>query len=297
MLHTSGYGKYLGRVNVVFDPSGEVRSFNGDPIVLDHSRKEDPELRGIVDRYRAEIDKKMNVAVGHSLEYVDGGRPGCRLYECAFGDLATDAMAAEMNVGMAILNSGAIKGSFNAGPITMGDVIQAMPWSNSVDVVRIPGSALISILEHSVSQYDASHPDPGGRFLQLSGLTVTFDVRRTIGQRVVEARVAVTGEKVDETAEYDVAVSSFMVKGGDGYKMIPENLIEYRNTGFLDNDLLVSYIRKNTPIRPPTAGRIIMVNDMTAAASALTTTSIDIIVSAIMIATSSASMATAATLS
>ena len=29
-----------------------------------------------------------------------------------------------------------------------------------------------------------------------------------------------------------------MVKGGDGYKMIPENLIEYRNTGFLDNDLL-----------------------------------------------------------
>ena len=44
--------------------------------------------------------------------------------------------------------------------------------------------------------------------------------------------------KVDETAEYDVAVSSFMVKGGDGYKMIPENLIEYRNTGFLDNDLL-----------------------------------------------------------
>ena len=47
-----------------------------------------------------------------------------------------------------------------------------------------------------MSQYDASHPDPGGRFLQLSGLTVTFDVRRTIGQRVVEARVAVTGEKV-----------------------------------------------------------------------------------------------------
>ena len=97
--------------------------------------------------------------------------------------------------------------------------------------------------------------------MQLSGLIVTFDVRRTIGQRVVEAKVAVTGEKVgiihytallfavahhsvtlqiqvDETAEYDVAVSSFMVKGGDGYKMIPENLIEYRNTGFLDNDLL-----------------------------------------------------------
>ena len=63
---------------------------------------------------------------------------------------------------------------------------------------RIPGSALIAVLEHSVSQYDASHPDPGGRFLQLSGLIVTFDVRRAIGQRVVEAKVASTGEKVVE---------------------------------------------------------------------------------------------------
>ena len=116
-MHTSGYGKYLGRINVVFDSGGEVRSFGGDPIVLDHSRKEDPALRAVVDQYRAEIDKKMNVAVGRSLAYIDGGRPGCRLYECAFGDLATDAMAAEMNVEMAILNSGAIKGSFNAGEL------------------------------------------------------------------------------------------------------------------------------------------------------------------------------------
>ena len=115
VLHTSGYGKYLGHLNIVFDSSGEVRSFNGDPIVLDHSRKEDPELRTIVDQYQEEIDKKMNVAIGRAVSYIDGGRPGCRLYECAFGDLATDAMAAEMNVGMAILNSGGIKGSFNAG--------------------------------------------------------------------------------------------------------------------------------------------------------------------------------------
>ena len=119
MLHTSGYGKYLGHVNVIFDSRGEVRSFSGDPIVLDHSREEDPALRTVVDRYRAEIDKKMSVAVGESLSYIDGGRPGCRLYECAFGDLATDAMAAEMEVGMAIMNSGAIKGSFNAGKRTL----------------------------------------------------------------------------------------------------------------------------------------------------------------------------------
>ncbi len=33
-----------------------------------------------------------------------------------------------------------------------------------------------------------------------------------------------------------------MVKGGDSYQMIPDNLIEHRNTGFLDNDLLGKFL-------------------------------------------------------
>ena len=33
--------------------------------------------------------------------------------ECSFGNFVTDAMAAEMGVKIALINSGAIKGSFN----------------------------------------------------------------------------------------------------------------------------------------------------------------------------------------
>ena len=65
-------------------------------------------------------------------------------------------------------------------------------------------------------------------------------------------------EPISDTVAYDVAVPSFLVKGGDGYNMIKENLLEHRNTGFLDNDLLVSYIRKNTPLSVPKAGRIVV---------------------------------------
>ena len=65
----------------------------------------------------------------------------------------------------------------------MGDVFTAMPWSNTVDVVTIPGKALREVLEHSVSEYDPNHPDPGGRFLQLSGLEVTYDIRKPLGER------------------------------------------------------------------------------------------------------------------
>ena len=51
--------------------------------------------------------------VGHSDAYIDGGRPKCRIEECSFGNFVTDAMASEMGVDIAFINSGAIKGSFD----------------------------------------------------------------------------------------------------------------------------------------------------------------------------------------
>ena len=48
VLQTSGYGKYLGHINVDFDYRGEVRSFRGDPIMLDQSHEEDPALRDMI---------------------------------------------------------------------------------------------------------------------------------------------------------------------------------------------------------------------------------------------------------
>ncbi len=88
------------------------------------------------------------------------------------------------------------------GNITMEDVIIAMPWANTVDVVTIPGSALKSTLEHSVSNYDANSEDPGGRFLQFSGLVATFDVRQEPGSRLVSAKLG-RPEKRDEFREID----------------------------------------------------------------------------------------------
>ena len=69
----------------------------------------------------------------------------------------------------------------------MHDVYTAMPWSNTIDIVTISGNTLKKVLEHSVSQYDTNNKDPGGRFLQVSGLILTFDVRRPVNQRLVSA--------------------------------------------------------------------------------------------------------------
>lgn len=213
-------------------------------------------------------------------------------------------MASEMGVNIAILNSGAIKGSFDplkhngknigdanlfkyfhkvsearefflnffppVGDVTMGDIYEAMPWSNTIDTVTMSGHTLKEVLEHAVAKYDANHPDPGGRFLQVHGLSLTYDVRQKPRHRLVKAETVDQNQKrerISDTKKYEVAMPSFLALGGDRFTMIPESTIEYKNTGFLDNDLLEAYLRKNNPLKLPKAGRIVVISEETASSA------------------------------
>ncbi|QQP38590.1 5'nucleotidaselike [Caligus rogercresseyi] len=111
-----------------------------------------------------------------------------------------------------------------------------MPWSNTIDIITVPGSTIHAMMEHSVSEYN--YVDPSGRFLQVSGLKVKYDVMQPLGKPLQYGH------------------NSFMVKGGDGYGVIPKTLIHHKNTGFLDKDLFISYIKKHSPLRLPVPGRI-----------------------------------------
>ncbi len=149
------------------------------------------------------------------------------------------------------------------GSITLHDIYTAMPWSNTIDVVTIRGDTLKSVLEHSVSKYNINDPDPGGRFLQVSGLILKYDVRRAPGQRLLSAETSSDHSPIKDDLVYKVAVPSFLATGGDTFAMIPEQLIEYKNTGFLDNDLIVAYLKKHNPLQLPKAGRMVVLSDNT----------------------------------
>ena len=145
----------------------------------------------------------------------------------------------------------------------MHDILTAMPWSNTIDVVTISGHTLKSVLEHAVSSYRTI--DPSGRFLQVSGLILTFDVRHPPGQRLLSAyaghpSIPESCQPLNDSALYEVAVPSFLASGGDTFKMIPDSMVEYKNTGFLDSDLLVAFLRKNDPLQLPESGRLVVLS-------------------------------------
>ena len=139
-----------------------------------------------------------------------------------------------------------------------------MPWGNTIDTVTMSGRTLKKVLEHAVGKYDAKSADPGGRFLQVHGLVLTYDVRRNSGHRLIKAESVDQNKKRERISDdklYEVAMPSYLALGGDKFTMIPESTIEYKNTGFLDNDLLEAYLRKNNPLQLPEAGRIVVISE------------------------------------
>lgn len=113
VVQTNGYGRYLGRIDVDFDEAGNPVKWEGNPILLNDSYSEDPALLSMVQSYKSRVAAKMDSVVGVTGAFIDGGRPKCRIEECSFGNFVTDAMASEMEVDIALINSGAIKGSID----------------------------------------------------------------------------------------------------------------------------------------------------------------------------------------
>ncbi|XP_067124170.1 snake venom 5'-nucleotidase-like [Centruroides vittatus] len=270
------FGLYLGHLKVTFDEAGNVISWEGNPILMDETIPQDNETAEVVETYKEVVDRRGNVIVGQTNVYLNADRPYCRMHECNFGNVITDAVLRfylkkptenQWNtIAISIFNSGGIRDSIsekeNDGNILMRDVMNVLPYLNTLDVVDIYGKYLIEILERSVYDYGNNPEDPPGRFLQVSGVRVTYNISQPPGQRVHKALVHCTFCRVprylpiNESKIYRVVMPTYLTQGGDDYKMIPENTLRLLNTGSLDIDIVVDYLNKSSPIVTGIEGRI-----------------------------------------
>jgi 5'-nucleotidase len=90
-------------------------------------------------------------------------------------------------------------------------VQKVLPFDSSTVTLFVTGQQLLQVLENSASML----PGTAGRFLQVSGLTVTYDVSSPPGSRVQE--LSVGGRPLDRTRRYSVTTDLFLADGGDGY--------------------------------------------------------------------------------
>ncbi|XP_059797695.1 5'-nucleotidase isoform X1 [Balaenoptera ricei] len=270
VVQAYAFGKYLGYLKVEFDEKGNVVTSHGNPILLNSSILEDPSIKADINKWRIKLDNYSSQELGKTIVYLDGTTQSCRFRECNMGNLICDAVINnnlrhpdEMSwnhVSMCILNGGGIRSPIderNNGTITWETLAAVLPFGGTFDLVQLKGSTLKKAFEHSVYRYGQST----GEFLQVGGIHVVYDLSRNPGDRVVRLEVLCTQCRVpsyeplrmDEV--YKVILPSFLASGGDGFRMIKDEVLKH-DSGDQDINVVSGYISKMRVIYPAVEGRI-----------------------------------------
>jgi 2',3'-cyclic-nucleotide 2'-phosphodiesterase (5'-nucleotidase family) len=200
-------------------------------------------------------------SVGTAEAPIDARDAVSRRRESALGALVTDGIRAGTGADVALLNAGAMRldDVIPAGPVSNYQLESIFLFADETRIVTFPlsGSRLREVLEHGVS--DASFGKGG--FLQVAGVTFTFDRSRPSGSRVAGDLRRPGGGVIEAADTVTVAMGAFPAcEGGDGYK-IPEAAESCGQAGAGPRaaDLLVGYLADSLggKIAVPAGGRIV----------------------------------------
>lgn len=172
--------------------------------------------------------------------------------QTALGSWAADAVRARTGASVALLGGASIGASLPAGEVSRQTVLDAFSAKTAVVLASLSGAQLKTLLEQAVSAY----PEPSERFLQLSGLSFSFDPAQPAGQRVHS--VAVNGEPLDEGAAYEVALTDDLGLTGEfRYGTLSRLLADALAAGqapFSDQPMEARIIEASMPTTEPEPG-------------------------------------------
>jgi len=254
IVHAYAYGKFLGELNVSFDDRGVITEAVGEPIIMDVDIAEDPGTKARIGELAVPLDEVRNRVVARAGALINGDRAVCRVMECPMGNLLTDAMlerVMDQGIQIAFANSGGIRASFEAGDVTMGDVLTVLPFQNTLSTFRINGQGIIDALENGVSQVE----EVNGRFPQVAGLSFVWDPSVAPGEGRIK-EVLVAGRPIDPDAIYGVVTNNFVRGGGDGYKVFAAKATDAYDYGPDLADVLAEYIAGKDEVTAALHGRI-----------------------------------------
>lgn len=283
VVQAYAYGKYVGHLRVSFDNAGVLKNWTGNPILVNNSFPEDSTMVTLLKPFRERVENYSKRHVAQTAVYLDGSRSRCRLQECNLANIVTDAAvysyvkrkldrndsdtSSWTDAAVAFWNSGGVR-DFRAPPgknLTFGNLRSFSPFENTIEKLKMLGTALLKALERGVEDYDGTKK--WGWFPQVSGLIVVYNLSKPPNERVHEVMVRCAKCKVpkyeplDPEAEYDVVVNSYLAGGGDKYYVFKDGRISTDFSQVLEVDMLQEYLQDFEPIMTGEEMRIQFIGD------------------------------------
>ncbi len=173
--------------------------------------------------------------------------------EGAFGNLIADVLREKGHSDFALVNSGGIRTSLDAGPITFDGLFRALPFDNILNVIQLSGAQVKLLFRIATA---GSHGIIGSSGVRLTLVPYDQEVKRTDlnhdgklesweGDRLIKLETS-DGREIEDDQRYTVATFDFLVNGGDDLhwfmSQIPSRFISREYSGFC-RDLISDYLK------------------------------------------------------
>ncbi len=276
LVTTQGEYRYVGELELEFDAAGNVTSAGGitfdvngnpnggsltaNPILVDPISPTANQAVGtfngidiqndIINPLTADVAALSAQVIGVSDVFLDGNRGNIREMETNLGNLVVDSFVFSAsqfgsvlgtNPVIGLTNAGGIRDVIDAGDITAAEVINVLPFANSIGVVEITADELVSALENGFSRLGGG----SGRFPQISGFSVVVDEADGSILRVTldDGTVLFTEDDGLITPGFTLSLvtNSFTAAGGDSYDEFADNT--FIDLGLLYAQPLIDYIQ------------------------------------------------------
>lgn len=205
VCQAGAYSQYVGRLDVDVK-DGRIEYYKGQLIKLDGTIEEDRGIRSTLQKYSSKMAPFFSETIGSSAIALEGSLSAVRSSKPnPLGILVAYVMAKAVNAEAGLINGGAIRDGLKIGPITNGDIYGILPFQNLVTKVALTGSDIESVLRRSLEL-----PERSGGKLQ------TYGLRHEISGG--ELQIKEVGSKPFRREDYySVALTDFLLAGGDGY--------------------------------------------------------------------------------
>ena len=249
-------------------PARERAVFHGKEIIPDPAIEAWlAPIREGTEKYRKEVVGETVLPLTH---YRDRESP--------FANLIADVLKEAGHADFALVNSGGVRTSLDAGPITYDGLFRALPFDNLLRVIELSGRDVKTLFEIALSgshgivglsglEVDLIPPEAKGekRDLNRDGKTEGWEVNR-----IRKIRLA-GGGAIEDSKIYRLATFDYLVSGGDDLAWfmgrVPSRAVSRKYSGF-SRDLVADHLRRvkvvNTPEHPlvnPAAPRIRFVEE------------------------------------
>lgn len=166
------------------------------------------------------------------------------LSKAELGPLVADAYREHFDTQLGWQNGGGQRADMKEGTLTRRDAQSVLPFGNSPIAIRATGAQIKDALEKGIE----SNPDGGNGFPRTAGFTFDYEMNAPFGERVTAIKLD-DGTSMDMNATYSLAISNYVVNGGDKVDSFVDAPVTSEGTA-IDVDVFSEYIKRHRELSP-----------------------------------------------